>query len=110
MQYHLGGNFLLIRTYYAQNDIEALLSLLETMRLYILRSKKMTTKEKKGYMNLLRFTKKLVYLRYEYPMLKKDIFEKRYRVLEEKVDATDNIIGRSWLKEELQGILQKVVH
>ncbi len=107
VQYHLGGNFLLIRTYYAQDDTEALLSLLETMRLYVLRSKKMTTKEKKGYMNLFRFTKKLVYLRYEYPMLKSEDFEKRVSTLSEKIKTTDNVIGRSWLREEITEIEEK---
>ncbi len=107
VQYHLGGNFLLIRTYYAQDNTEALLSLLETMRIYVLRSKKMTTKEKKGYMNLFRFTKKLVYLRYEYPMLKRAEFDKRMLALMEKIKSSDNLIGGNWLLEEIDKIGNK---
>ncbi len=100
VQYYLAGTFLLIRTYYEQDDTEALLSLLETFRIYVMRSKKMTTKEKKGYFNLIKFTKKLVLLRNSSFTFSRSEFEKEVATLQQKIETTDNIISRSWLLSE----------
>ena len=65
VKYHLNTTFLLLRTYFALKDMEALLSLIETFRIYVIRNRKMTTEQKRSYTNFLRFAKKLVLIRHQ---------------------------------------------
>lgn len=109
VQYHLSGTFLLVRTYYELDNTEALLSLLETFRIYVMRSKKMTTKEKKGYFNLLRFTKKLVLLRNSSFTFSRAEFEKKLEALRQKIETTENTISRSWLLQECRNMEREEV-
>ncbi len=95
-QYHLGGNLLLIRSYYEEKDHEALLSLLESMRLYVLRSKRMTTKEKKGYKTFVRQTKKLTQLTMEADYMLKNDLQKKVTALKNKVRESDGL-AKSWI-------------
>jgi len=97
MQYHMGGNLLLMRSYYELENIDALFSLLESMRIYIIRSQKMTTKEKRGYKNLLRFAKKLVTIKSDKIAMTQKEFLKKMNKLQDEIDGTDNIYAKSWL-------------
>ncbi|MEN0049972.1 MAG: hypothetical protein AAF806_23115 [Bacteroidota bacterium] len=97
MQYHMGGNLLLMRSYYELENLDALFSLLESMRIYAIRSKKMTTKEKRGYKNLLRFAKRLVAIKSEKIALTQKDFLKKINKLQEEINGTENIYAKSWL-------------
>lgn len=105
VHYHLSGNLLLMRSYYELNDTESLLSLLESMRLYVLRSKKLIGTEKKGYTNLIRFTKSLVLLRSDKNFLRPDTFQNKYQSLVDKITSTKNIIAKSWLEGKCQELI-----
>lgn len=100
VKYHLSSSFLLLRTYYAMRDTEALLSLIETFRIYVLRNRQMTSDQKKGYINFLRLVKKLVLLKHDYTVHRgKDLVEQLDRLRLQILD-TENVINRSWLVEE----------
>ncbi|MEM9888416.1 MAG: hypothetical protein AAF849_21155 [Bacteroidota bacterium] len=105
VQYYLGGNLLLIRCYYEMNNTEALISLLESLRIYVIRSKKMTTKEKKSYNSMIRFAKKIIYLKTERIALDKKDFERKVLKLEEDISSNDNIYAKSWLLEKCRSFL-----
>lgn len=100
MVYHISTTFLLLRTYHALRDTEALLSLMDTFRIYVIRNKKLTTVEKKGYTNMLRFAKKMVLLKHNTSTFSKKIFVEKMNTLREKIEATQNIINKQWLLEE----------
>ncbi len=57
--YSLSSKSLLLATYYENDEIEPLYSLLESFRAYINRRKDLPERWKKSYSNLIRFTKKL---------------------------------------------------
>lgn len=98
--YHTGATELLIRSYYELEDYEALLSLLETFRIYVIRNKKMTTVTKKGYTNYCRFAKKLVLLKNSRFTLTKQGYLDKMTSLNKKVSETPNIINKQWLLRE----------
>lgn len=100
VNYHLGTTFLLLRTYYALRDTEALLSLIETSRIYVMRNKKMTTIQKRGYSNFLRFARKLVLLKHHSGTYSKKGLKEKLDHLAEKIQNTENVINRFWLLEE----------
>ncbi len=103
VKYHLNTNFLLLRTYYAMRDTEALLSLLETFRIYVIRNRKMTTELKRGYTNFLRFAKRLVLLKHQSTTYSKKSLQEKLEKLTKKIESTDNVINRYWLLEECVG-------
>lgn len=102
VKYHLNTTFLLLRTYYALQDTEALLSLIETFRIYIIRNRKMTAEQKRGYTNFLRFAKKLVLIKHSASTYSRREFEKEIDDLRNKVENSDNVINKYWLLEECQ--------
>jgi hypothetical protein len=100
VKYHLNSNFLLMRTYYALHDTEALLSLIETFRIYVIRNQKITTDQKRSYTNFVRFAKKLVQLRHNASTFSKKILKEKLDDLASKVENTENVINKIWLLEE----------
>ena len=100
VKYHLNTTFLLLRTYYALKDTEALLALIETFRIYVMRNKKMTTEQKKGYTNFLRFAKKLVLLKHQAAAYTRSGLGEKLDGLHIKISGTRNVINKFWLLEE----------
>jgi hypothetical protein len=94
-----------MRSYYALDDVEALLSLLESMRIYIMRSKKMTVKEKKGYKNMLRFTKKMVQLKSDQVVMRVEEFRGKVEKLHSDVQSSANVYAKSWILQQCQELI-----
>lgn len=100
VKYHLNSNFLLLRTYYALHDTEALLSLIETFRIYVIRNQRITTEQKRSYTNFLRFSKKLVQLKHHASTYSKKALREKLDELAAKVEHTETVINKYWLLEE----------
>lgn len=100
VKYHLNTSFLLLRTYFALKDTEALLSLIDTFRIYVIRNRKITTDQKRGYTNFLRFAKKLVLIRHQAAVYSRQSVEEKLEELAKKVESTSNVINKYWLLEE----------
>ena len=100
VSYHLSTSFLTLRTYYALKDTEALLSLIEAFRIYVMRNKKMTTDQKRGYTNFLRFAKKLVLIKHQSAAYSRKNLSEKLDTLLTKINNTDNVINRKWLVQE----------
>ncbi|MCO6489837.1 MAG: hypothetical protein J5I98_15580 [Phaeodactylibacter sp.] len=103
VKYHLSTTFLLLRTYYALKDTEALLSLIETFRIYVIRNRKMTTEQKRGYTNFLRFAKRLVLLKHHASTYSRKALDEGLAKLAQKVESTENVINKYWLLDECRG-------
>jgi hypothetical protein len=101
--YHLARVVLEIRIAYDQQDQEYALNLLETFRLYVRRSRKMSTKDKRSYINYTRFTKQLVNLKHQEEYLGKTTYQKRMEGLAESVQEADLVVERGWLLQEING-------
>lgn len=100
VKYHLNTTFLMLRTYYALQDTEALMSLIETFRIYVIRNQKMTADQKRGYTNFLRFAKKLVMLKHNTVSFSRKQLTEKLEALYTKIEGTNNVINRYWLLEE----------
>lgn len=100
VQYHTGATEILIRSYYELEDYEALLSLLETFRIYVIRNKKMTTVKKKGYTNYCRFAKKLVLLKNSRTIHSRTAYQEKIKTLLKKIQETPNVLSKQWLVQE----------
>ncbi|MCB9273995.1 MAG: hypothetical protein H6564_08130 [Lewinellaceae bacterium] len=100
VKYHLSTTFLLLRTYYALKDTEALLSLIETFRIYVIRNRKITAEQKRGYTNFLRFARRLVVLKHHASTYSKKALDEELSSLAKKIEGAPNVINKYWLLEE----------
>lgn len=101
VKYHISTTFLTIRTFYEKQDTEALLSLLETFRIYIIRNKKIPAVEKRGYNNFVRFTKHLVHLVHQPYAYAPQEFQKKLSKLQANIENTAELINKNWLLSEI---------
>ncbi len=98
---HLARVLLEVRIAYDQQDQESALNLLENLRLYVLRNRNVSTTDKKGYNNFIRFTKQLVNLRHQREFMAKDAYAKKMAALKESVLTADSVYAKGWLAREL---------
>lgn len=92
--YHLDSKVLLLKIYYELDDYEPLLSLIDTVRVYLRRNKQISEYQKLIYSNFNRFLKKLT--------RKKLGSKKPYKELEKEMDSVKQIADLNWLKEKLE--------
>ncbi len=97
--YALGSKLLLLRTYYELGEFDALDSLLESFRIYLLRSKQITKETQSQYATIIRMIKKLSSIN---PTNKIKIKE-----LEKKVIASTNNVAKEWLLEKVEELRTK---
>ena len=103
VKYHLNTAFLLLRTYFEESDTEALFNLLDTLRIYILRNRQITTEEKKGYNNFLNFARKLINYRLEDGLYQsKTSVPEKIKALRSKIENAGNVTHKNWLLEQCQ--------
>lgn len=104
--YHLARVVLEIRIAYDQEDQEYALNLLETFRLYVRRSRKMSTKDKRSYINYTRFTRQLVNLRAQHDFMDKAAYAKKMAALHQTVSEADILVERGWLLRETEAVVR----
>ncbi len=95
--YDLGGRWLLVRAYYEMGEMMVLDSLLESFRLFLLRNKVMTQKNKKQYLNLIRFVQKLISIQPN----DKNVLNK----LKGKIEGQENVANKKWLLDKISEML-----
>jgi len=91
---NLSSKSLLLATYYEIDEIDPLYSLLESFRTYLNRRKDIADNWKKGYLNLIRFTKKLT------KVIPGD--EKAVQKIKDEIsNSPSGIANVEWLKEKI---------
>ncbi len=100
VKYHINSTILLLRTYYKTGDTEALLSSIETFRIFIMRNKEITTNQKRGHTNFLRFKKKLALLKHNHDFYATAEYEKKLAKLKTDIEKADPVMNKYWLLEE----------
>lgn len=100
--YYLGAKFIQCKIYYDLEETEALLSLLDSFRIYIMRNKNMIKQQQQAPLNFIRFTKKLALLRERKEVLNVDKFQKQLEKLKQNILQTAAIVNVDWLVEKLK--------
>lgn len=113
VKYHLNYNNLLLATYYALDDTEALMSLIDTFRIYVIRNRKMTGELKKQYTNFLRFAKKLTAIKQQPRSYGQPNKQEAFAKLFLQIQQSQNIVNRYWLektcREEAGAALERLL-
>lgn len=98
--YHLARVLLEVRIFYEQSETDLALNALETFRLYITRSRRMSTRDKKSYNNYVRYTKQLVNLKAQAAYVDKQQHARKMDTLHAAVTAQEQVMERNWLLAE----------
>jgi hypothetical protein len=98
IRYHLDAKSLLLRTYYDLEEEEALLALSESFKQYLKRSRQMSDFQKKGYFNLLKFTKKAFSLKQKAGYTKPTKWAAELEKLKLEIAKADTTFNQSWLE------------
>lgn len=98
---HLSRVLLEVRIAYDQQDQESALNLLENLRLYVMRNRNVSTKDKKGYNYFIRYTKQLVNLKHQREFMSKDAYTKKMEALKTAVSEADSVYAKAWLMREV---------
>jgi hypothetical protein len=92
--YQLGARTMQMAAYYKLGEYDALESLLNAYKMFISREKSLTKERKKAYLNLIKFTKKLMYtMPHEKTKLEK---------LKKEIEETKGIVNKAWLLEKVE--------
>ena len=94
--YNLNSKTMLTWTYYELDEIESLLSLLDSFRIFLKRSKSIPQNRKQHYLNLIRFVRKLVKVRIG--------DEKAIEKLKVEIDGTAGVVNKKLLLEKLEDL------
>jgi len=91
--YHLDSKALLLKTYYELEEIEPLLSLIDTFKVYLSRNKMISPYQQTIYNNLIKFVKKLTKIKYG---SKKPVQE-----VKSEIESVKQIADLTWLKTKV---------
>ena len=100
--YHQTRVLLQVRIAYEQADQEYALNLLETFRLYTRRNQKISTKDRRAYLNYIRYAKQVINLRFQEDFMDAAAYRTKMTTLRGNIDATPEIIGLGWLRQVSQ--------
>ncbi|MGB1243501.1 MAG: hypothetical protein ACPG49_13320, partial [Chitinophagales bacterium] len=94
---HLNAQGLLLKIYYEKNEIELLLSLAETFKIFVQAQKKLATNTKTSYINFIKFAVQL--FKIKNPMLKS---RKVLGAVRQDIEGSKLISDKQWLLEKIE--------
>ncbi len=98
--YGLDSRILLMKSYYYTHEIEALLSLTDSFRIYLKRKRKIPDERKKRYLTLIRF------IRNYFHTNPRDLA--RFKRLKKNIAASPKFIEKNWLTEIVEKKIKEV--
>lgn len=99
---HLARVLLEVRIAYDQGDQESGLNLLENLRLYVMRNRNVSTKDKKGYTFFIRYTKQLINLKHQRAFMAKEAYTNKMVALRKNVVKEESVYAKAWLLREIE--------
>lgn len=99
MTYNLNSKTLLMASYYELDEIEALLSLLDTFRVYLNRNKELPATRRKHYLNTISIVRKLSRI--------SGGDTKQIDKLTKELETTKGVVSKNWIFEKLAALKNK---
>ncbi|NBC07468.1 MAG: hypothetical protein GVY26_09775 [Bacteroidetes bacterium] len=102
LRYSLGAKALLLRTYYDLEEYEALFSLVDSFKQYLIRNKLMADDRRLGYHNLFKLTRRAATLRYNQGYYAEARYTKELQRLQRDIGQAKAIFNKGWLLERVE--------
>ena len=99
--YELGGRSLLLKIYFEQQEDELLQNTIKAFRLFLKRSKQISSYQQTIYLNLLRYTNKLCSLRARLQLSKTNKWSEALSQLRKQIESQKQIANLPWLLGQL---------
>ncbi len=101
VSYYLGTKSLLLKIYYEIEETEALFSLVDAVKIYMIRTKLIPKYQKDSYLNLLKFTQKAYKIKSDQAYADAADLRKKWQQLQTAIADTPNIANVNWLREKV---------
>jgi len=102
--YYLDAKSILLKIFYDHQEFEALLSLKDTVKIYLLRDKQLSKSQRALYKNLFNNTIKLYKLRINKGFVNAEKWGKLFTALRQEVDSTTILANKQWLQLKIAEI------
>lgn len=102
--YYLDAKCILLKIYFEQEAYEAIHSLKDTVKIYLIREKLLSKSQKQLYKNLFNYTLKLYRLKYESAYLPEEKVQGALQKLSSEIQKNALIANKAWLLRELDTI------
>lgn len=103
--YYLDAKSILLKIYYDHHEYDAILSLRDTVKIYLLRDKVLSKTQQSLYKSLFNYTIKLFKLRLDKGVVNKEKWDLKIKTLKAHVDATNLVANKQWLLNELNNVI-----
>ncbi|MBP9797078.1 MAG: hypothetical protein KBD42_13610 [Chitinophagales bacterium] len=104
--YYLDSRSMLLKIYYADKDHDAISSLYNSVRVYLLRGKQLSKKQADLYRNLFLYTYKLSMLNINKKVLGNALYNERKQSLKTKV-INASVANKNWLLEKINETMKE---
>lgn len=104
LRYNLDAKSLLLRTYFDLGEEDPLLALNDAFRQYLKRNRSLTDFQKKGYFNLLKFTRKAFRLKMDKGFSKQKKWDDDLKKLEAEVGTAETVFNLGWLLGKIESL------
>ena len=104
--YYLDAKSILLKIFYDHQEFEALLSLKDTVKIYLLRDKQLSKSQRALYKNLFNNTIKLYKLRINKGMVNEEKWAKLFTALRQEVDSTTILANKQWLQLKIAEVTE----
>lgn len=100
--YYLDAKSILIKIYFEENEYDALISLTESMKIYLLREKQLSKNQHLQYKYLFRYTLRLYKLRLNKQMLDDAAYQLQLTELKDRVTENPFVANKQWLLAKIE--------
>ncbi|MGB4929619.1 MAG: hypothetical protein WBP43_06600, partial [Chitinophagales bacterium] len=102
--YYLDAKSILLKIYYDHHEYDAIISLRDTVKIYLLRDKLLSKSQKSLYKSLFNNTIKLYKLRIDKGVTNKEKWSARLKLLKQDVHSSSLVANKQWLMKELETV------
>jgi len=101
LRYNLDAKSMLLRTYYDQQEEEAMFALCEAFKQFIKRNRKLTDFQRKGYFNLLKFARKAFKLKLSKDYVAPAKWQRDFEKLTVEMAGAETVFNKTWLEDKM---------
>ena len=102
--YHLGAKIIQLKSFYELNEDTSFFALIDAFKIYVLRSKNISTYRKQANLNLVKFAKRIYKLKEQQNFIATSVFLQKWKSIDERLKKMENVANKGWLKICLDGL------
>ena len=102
--YYLDAKSILIKIFFEQNEYDALISLTESMKIYLLREKQLSKNQHLQYKYLFRYTVRLYKLRLNKGLFGRDQYIRQMEEIRHQILENSLVANKQWLLSKIENV------